>query len=153
MKFVVASYGTRGDVEPCVAVGRELLRRGHEVRMAVPPDQVAFAEAVGLAAGAYGLDTGACLGVHRDCWTRFFRNFWKMPDLITLWREVWAPVTRCREEINPTLTSLADGADVLFTGLLFEGQAANVAEYYGIPLATHHIFPVRAKGYFVPTLS
>ncbi|WP_233148099.1 hypothetical protein, partial [Mycobacterium sp. IS-836] len=28
MKCVLASYGTRGDVEPCVAVGRELLRRG-----------------------------------------------------------------------------------------------------------------------------
>ena len=42
---------------PGVAVGRELLRRGHEVRMAVPPDLVGFAEAAGLAAVAYGLDT------------------------------------------------------------------------------------------------
>ena len=57
MRFVLASYGSRGDVEPCAAIGRELLRRGHEVRMAVPPDQVAFAESVGLAAVAYGLDT------------------------------------------------------------------------------------------------
>ena len=47
MKFVLASYGSRGDVEPCVAVGRELLRRGHDVRMAVPPDLVGFAEAAG----------------------------------------------------------------------------------------------------------
>jgi UDP:flavonoid glycosyltransferase YjiC (YdhE family) len=31
MKFVVAGYGSRGDVEPCVAVGRELLRCGHDV--------------------------------------------------------------------------------------------------------------------------
>ncbi|WP_139333231.1 glycosyltransferase, partial [Mycobacterium sp. SP-6446] len=38
MKCVLASYGTRGDVEPCVAVGRELLRRGHDVYIAVPPD-------------------------------------------------------------------------------------------------------------------
>ena len=57
MKFVLASYGTRGDVEPYVAVGRELLRRGHEVRMAVAPDLVGFAESAGLAAVAYGLDT------------------------------------------------------------------------------------------------
>ncbi|EUA63464.1 glycosyltransferase family 28 N-terminal domain protein [Mycobacteroides abscessus 1948] len=28
MKFVLASYGTRGDIEPCAAVGRELIRRG-----------------------------------------------------------------------------------------------------------------------------
>ena len=54
MKFVLAFYGTRGDVEPGVAVGRELLRRGHNVRMAVPPDLVGFAESAGLAAVAYG---------------------------------------------------------------------------------------------------
>ena len=63
MKFVLASYGTRGDVEPCVAVGRELLRRGHEVRMAVPRDLVGFVEAAGLATVAYGLDTQAVLEV------------------------------------------------------------------------------------------
>ncbi|CPW28608.1 Putative glycosyltransferase GtfA [Mycobacteroides abscessus] len=40
MKFAMASYGTRGDIEPAVAVGRELQRRGHEVRMAVPPDLI-----------------------------------------------------------------------------------------------------------------
>lgn len=39
MKFVLAGYGSRGDVEPCVAVGRELARRGHDVRMAVPPNR------------------------------------------------------------------------------------------------------------------
>ena len=47
MKFALASWGVRGDIEPCTAVGRELLRRGHEVRMAVPPDLVAFVEAAG----------------------------------------------------------------------------------------------------------
>jgi UDP:flavonoid glycosyltransferase YjiC (YdhE family) len=153
MKFALAGYGTRGDVEPCVAVGRELLRRGHEVRIAVPPDQVGFAESAGLAAVAYGLDTRAWLDVHRDFWTRFFRNFWNIPYLIRLWRELWEPFNQCVEEISPTLTSLAGWADLLFTGLLFEQQAVNVAEYHGIPLATHHIFPVRAKGYFVPTRS
>ena len=78
MKFVLASYGTRGDVEPYVAVGRELLRRGHEVHMAVAPDLVGFVEGAGLAAVAYGLDTRRWMEVHRDFWTRLFRNFWKI---------------------------------------------------------------------------
>ncbi len=152
MKFVLASYGSRGDVEPGVAVGRELLRRGHEVRMAVPPDLVGFAEAAGLAAVAYGLDTRPWMDVHRDFWTRLFRNFWRIQDLIRVWREVWEPVTQCWEEISTTLTSLADGADLLFTCLSFEEAAANVAEYYDIPLATLHTYPVRANGQLVPIL-
>ena len=44
MKFVLASWGSRGDIEPCAAVGRELLRRGHDVRMAVPPELIGFVE-------------------------------------------------------------------------------------------------------------
>jgi hypothetical protein len=59
VKFVLASHGSRGDVEPSLVVGRELLRRGHEVRMAVPPNLVGFAESAGLAAVAYGLDSQA----------------------------------------------------------------------------------------------
>ena len=58
MKIVVAAYGSRGDVEPTVAVGAELLRRGHEVRMAVtvPPEMRAYFESAGLASFPYGRD-------------------------------------------------------------------------------------------------
>ena len=54
MKFALACYGSRGDVEPSAAVGRELQRRGHEVRMAVPPELVGFVETVGLPAIPFG---------------------------------------------------------------------------------------------------
>ncbi|AMW22210.1 glycosyltransferase [Mycobacteroides chelonae] len=152
MKFVLASYGTRGDIEPCVAVGRELLRRGHDVQMAVPPDLIAFVEAAGPTAVAYGPDLQAVLDAHRDFWTHFFRNFWKVRDLIRMRREVVEPFLQCWKDIVATLTSLTQGADVLFTGVNFEDAAGNVAEYYDIPLATLHFFPLRANGRFLPFL-
>jgi UDP:flavonoid glycosyltransferase YjiC (YdhE family) len=146
MKFVLAGYGTRGDIEPCVAVGRELLRRGHDVRMAVPPDLSAFAESAGLPAVAYGPDLQEVLNVHREFWTQLFRNFWKVRELIKLWRETWEPAAQHWGQMSATLTSLADGADVLFTGLSYQEVAANVAEYHDIPLVTLHYFPIRANG-------
>lgn len=152
MKFVLASYGTRGDIEPLVAVGRELLGRGHDVQMAVPPDLVSFAEAAGPTAIPYGPDLQSVLDAHRDFWTHFFRNFWKVREMIRLRREVVAPFHQCWKDIIATLTSLADGADLLFTGVNFEDAAGNVAEYYDIPLATLHLFPLRANGQFVPFL-
>ena len=120
--------------------------------MAVPPDLVGFVEAAGLAAVAYGLDTQAIVEALRNFWTCFFRNFWRIRDLIRLSREARELATQCWEEMSTTLTSLADGADLLFTGLVFEQPAANVAEYYDIPLATLHYFPMRANGQLVPIL-
>jgi len=148
MKFALACYGTRGDVEPSIAVGRELLRRGHDVCMAVPPDLVSFAEAAGLATVPYGPIVEALLNEDfvRNFWTQLFRN------PIRSLRELWEPIARYWGETSATLTSLADGADLLSTGLNFEQAAANVAEYYDIPLIALHHFPMRANGLLVPIL-
>ena len=152
MKFVLACYGTRGDVEPGAAIGRELLRRGHEVRMAVPPNVVDFVKTAGLAATACGPDAQTWHDVHRDFVTRLFHNFWNIQDLRRLAREDWELLTQCWREVSATLLSLADGADLLVTGGISEEPASNVAEYYDIPLATLHYFPLRANGQFLPFL-
>jgi UDP:flavonoid glycosyltransferase YjiC (YdhE family) len=146
VKFALASWGSRGEVEPCTAVGRELLRRGHQVRLAVPPDLVDFAKSAGLAAVGYGPDLQTFLGAYRKFWTYSFRNFWRVPEVISLWSEVSGPIIQHQQEMTTTLTSLAKGADLIFTSLSFEDAAANVAEYYDIPLATMHWFPMRANG-------
>jgi UDP:flavonoid glycosyltransferase YjiC (YdhE family) len=152
MKFVLAFYGTRGDVEPGVAVGRELLRRGHDVRMAVPPDLVGLAESAGLTAVAYGPDNQEWLEVTRNFWKRFFRNFWRIQELKRLLRESREPGIQCWGEMSSMLTSLVDGADLLLTGMSYQELAVNVAEYRGTPLATLLWFPVRVNGHVVPIL-
>jgi UDP:flavonoid glycosyltransferase YjiC (YdhE family) len=135
MKVVVAGYGSRGDVEPCVAVGRELLRRGHEVRMAVPPNMLGFAEAAGLAAVAYGPNSRLVEGFRED--------FAKIENPITKVREAAEHYTHVWAEKGMTLTELADGADLLVAGITEQGLAANVAEFHGIPLAALHMYPMR----------
>ena len=152
MKFVLANWGTRGEVEPYVAVGRELLRRGHDVRMAVAPEMVSFTEAAGPPAVAYGPDMKVILDPHRDFWTLFFRSPWRLRELKRLLGEVSEPLRQSRGQVGRTLTSLSDGADLLLTGMNFEDVASNVAEYCDIPFATLHIFPLRANGKLVPIL-
>ncbi|MBS4729532.1 glycosyltransferase [Mycobacterium sp. SM1] len=151
MKFVLASYGTRGDVEPCVAIGRELARRGHDVRLAVPPDLVGFVEAAGLAATAYGTDTRTWLDAHRNFFRCLLGSFWKIRDVARLLREVAEPTNQCWAQMNAPLVSLTEGADLLIAGN-FEEAAANVAEYHGIPLATVHFFPMRVNGQLLPVV-
>ncbi|UJL27484.1 glycosyltransferase [Mycolicibacterium vanbaalenii] len=152
MRFVLAFYGTRGDVEPGVALGRELRRREHDVCMAVPPDLVVFAEAAGLDAVAYGPDNQAWLESTRNFWARFFRNFWRLKELKKLLRESREPGTRAWAEMSTTLTSLTEGADLLVTGVSYQELASNVAEYRDTPLATLLWFPIRVNGRIVPVV-
>jgi UDP:flavonoid glycosyltransferase YjiC (YdhE family) len=144
MKFVLAVHGTRGDVEPCAAVGLELVRRGHEVRMAVPPNLTAFVESAGLTAVSYGPDSQQTLDED------FFRKFWKIQNPVNLVRIGAEYITRGWAEMSTTLASLADGADLVLTGMIYQEVAANVAEYHGIPLATLHYFPIRPNGHVIP---
>jgi UDP:flavonoid glycosyltransferase YjiC (YdhE family) len=134
MKFVLAAYGSRGDVEPFAAVGRELLRRGHDVYIAVPPNMLGFVESAGLAAVAFGSDPpwqGDGDFVRADIPNPIVRTMTEVTQHIT---QAWA-------EWGATLLTLADGADLLLTGKGERGLAGNVAEYYDIPLATLHFFP------------
>jgi UDP:flavonoid glycosyltransferase YjiC (YdhE family) len=152
MRFVLAMWGTRGDVEPCAALGRELVRRGHDVRMAVAPDLVGFVESAGLATVAYGPDPRRWLDAHRNFWGDLLANIWRIPDLRRLWREAAESNVWCWREVSTTLTSLADGADLILTGIAYQEAAANVAEYHHIPLATLHFAPVRPTGHLAPFL-
>lgn len=146
MKFALGIHGSRGDVEPFVAVGVELQRRGHDVRMAVPPNMLGFVDSAGLDAVAYGPSSQA---VNDE---DFVRNFWNFSTPIKVLRagkhylgEVWS-------EMGTTLTSLADGADLLLTGMVQQGLAVNAADYHRIPLAELHCFPVRVNGQILPDL-
>jgi UDP:flavonoid glycosyltransferase YjiC (YdhE family) len=142
MKIVLAAHGTRGDVEPCAAVGLELVRRGHEVHMAAPPNLVDFVEAAGLPAVEYGPDSRQQVKAVAD----FHHNAFRPQNPINLVRsgtelfiEGWAQMGR-------TLTALADGADLLVTGQTYHGVVANVAEYYDIPTATLQHMPICVNG-------
>ncbi|MGB3481635.1 MAG: glycosyltransferase [Mycobacterium sp.] len=152
MKFVLASYGSRGDVEPAVVVGRELQLRGHDVLMAVPPNLVGFAEAAGLTTVACGLDSRASMAAQRKYWTIYFRTPWKVKELTAMARETEQFAAECWATMTETLKTVVDGADLLVTGLIFEQPAANVAEFYDIPLVTLHYFPARAHGQLLPFL-
>ncbi|WP_422746636.1 glycosyltransferase [Mycobacterium sp. WMMD1722] len=152
MRVVLASWGSRGEVEPLAALARELLRRGHDVELAVAPDMVPFGESAGLPTIAYGPDWHTFTYAYRDYWTYFFRHPWRIMTLGRMWRAVSDPLLHSRPQVSATLMGLTERADVLVTGMNFEETAANVAEAQGIPLATLHWFPLRANSRLLPFL-
>ena len=142
MKFVLATHGTRGDIEPCASVGLELLRRGHDVRMAVPPNMIGFVESAGLSAVAYGPDTDQQIVAVAD----FMHDSFKIQNPVNVARALKELYVEGWAEMSRTLTSLADGADLLMTGQTYHGVVVNVAEYYDVPVAGLHHFPMQPNG-------
>jgi len=129
MKVAIAAYGTRGDTEPFAAVGRELLRRGHDVCMAVAPAMVGLVESAGLAAVTFGPES---LASSRS----------RSPqDPVSTVADQRAYLSLAMAEWAATLAALANGADLLLTGRVEQQLAANVAEYQGIPNAALHFYP------------
>lgn len=135
MRIVLATLGTRGDVEPCATIGRELHRRGHDVIMAVPPNYVGFVESAGLAAVPHGPDQ-----IEQNA--NIARKYGEAPNPVFMAWVISEDLKRLWPQLGTALTSLADGADVLLTDASQQGLAANVAEYYDIPQAALHIYPL-----------
>lgn len=135
MRIALATLGTRGDVEPCATIGRELQRRGHDVTMAVPPNYVGFVESAGLAAVPHGPDQ-----VQQNA--DIARKYGESPNPVFMAWVISEDLKRLWPQLGRALTSLADGADLLLTDASQQGLAANVAEYYGIPQAALHIYPL-----------
>ncbi|ETW22377.1 glycosyltransferase [Mycobacterium gastri] len=152
MKVVVASYGSRGDIEPCTAVARELLRRGHDVCMAVPPNMVGFVESAGVAAVAYGPDSREQMNPAVDL-VRDFVTRNRNP--IGLLSQVIEHVSQVNTDKSAALTALTAGADLLLASFNEQRLVANIAEYQGIPAAALHFFPARlwASGGMSPLIT
>ena len=105
MKFVLAGYGSRGDVEPCAVVGRELLRRGHDVSIAVPPNMFGLVESAGLTAVSYGPDSQQQLNTAAEYFVSNMKNpYGALPEVAERVTQVWA-------DKGTVLASLAAGAE------------------------------------------
>lgn len=146
MKYAIAVHGTRGDVEPATAIALELLRRGHEVRMAVPPNLVAFAESVGIPSPVLPYGTDSQLQLEADG----FRDWWKLRNPLTVVEKIRELMIGDWPQMGETLAAVATGADLILTGTTYQEVAANVAESRDIPMAALHYFPARTNTKILP---
>ncbi|BBY58822.1 glycosyltransferase [Mycolicibacterium sarraceniae] len=147
MKFAIAVHGTRGDIEPCTAVALELIRRGHDVSMAVPPNLISFVEACGIApAKPYGVDS------QQQLEASIFRKSWGIRSPQRQWRELEDYLSQGWAEMSTALVRLAQDADVIVAGTTYQEVAANVAEYLDTPLATVNFFPFRPNSVMYPRI-
>ena len=140
MTFVLAFSGSRGDVQPAVALGVALAGAGHAVRLAVPPNLVEFGRGAGLETHPFGADTGALLG------SELVRRQLKSANPRTRLRAIAELTLRDGRRTQRELAEIAAGADVLIGGSAGQERVLNVATALDIPYLPVHYCPLRRNG-------
>ncbi|MFI5715962.1 glycosyltransferase [Nocardia sp. NPDC051750] len=140
MKVAIPLTGTRGDVQPALALGLELRARGHEVMVGAPPNLVDFAAATGLAAQPCGPDVQQLYSSDEG------QKALAAGSSLRLMQLVGKQMAEYAQQMNGEVIAVCAGADVIVSTLLTEDRAASVSEASGTPMVTMHGFPGRKTG-------
>lgn len=139
MKVALLTSGTRGDVQPYVALGKGLAARGHEVLLGAPDDFGPWIDGHGLAFHPMGVDMQDFLQRPE---VRSFLNG-NLFALIKLFREDFFPIIR--RNLDATWEAAREAEVIVFHPKA--GGAVDVAEATGasaICAAPVPIFPTSA---------
>jgi vancomycin aglycone glucosyltransferase len=114
MRVLLSVVGTRGDVQPVLALASEVRALGHEVRLCVPPNFIEWAQGLGFAATPVGIEmrarrAGTAGGVAPPQ---------PMPDLIT--------------DQFDAVGAAAKGCDIILGANAHQYAARSIAELHGI---------------------
>lgn len=124
MRILLVSHGTRGDVQPIVALGVALKARGHLVQLVAPANFVTWVRGYGLDMQSDGIDVEALL---RSSGTGLQSLSWQMRYLSHTTPLLFEPVARASE-----------GCELIVcAGIQF--AAASVAQWRDVPYA-HVVF-------------
>jgi sterol 3beta-glucosyltransferase len=130
-RFAALTWGSRGDVQPFVALGAELVRRGHSVVLAAREPFRALAEEQGIEFHAMAEDGTEKL-MRSLAGARGFRDMVQISSSYS------------RGLIRSQFHAFADasrGADVILTKAVSTAPALHIAEQQGVPVFFVHIDP------------
>src|SRR3954469_13289178 len=122
MRALLAAVGTRGDVQPALALALELRKLGHAVRLCISPNFVDCAKSLGLEAVPMGVEMrmpAKGSGITPQLTPEELRRVRaSLPDLIT--------------DQFKTLADAAEGCDVILGANAHQYAAPSIAERLGI---------------------
>jgi sterol 3beta-glucosyltransferase len=130
-RFAVLNWGTRGDIQPYVDLGAELVRRGHRVtctarapyRSLIEGDKIGYFE------------------MHEDGTENLLRSLAasrSVPEMLNVSSSYSRGITRQQCE---SFWEASRGADVILSKVITTAPAIHVAECRGIPIFLEHFDP------------
>ncbi|AHG93717.1 glycosyl transferase family 28 (plasmid) [Gemmatirosa kalamazoonensis] len=120
MRVLLSTIGSRGDVQPLVALGLALRALGEEVRLCVPPDFREWIEELGLPVTPIGPELRSTGRARPDA----------APPTLEQRRQMLEGMVAAQFE---TIAAAAEGCDVIVGATVLQIAAPSVAERMGIP--------------------
>ena len=132
MKITIATVGTRGDVQPYIALGLGLQDAGHQVQIATDPLFQTFIEKHGLGFAAVAADP-------RQAMQEDIRQIGSNPIRLLRWIDrQFTPLAR--QYFIDMHAAAQDSDAILVSALAF--AANHVAQSLGIPSLATYLYPV-----------
>ncbi|NLG56433.1 MAG: glycosyltransferase [Rhodococcus sp.] len=142
MKISIPLTGTRGDVQPAVALALELQGRGHDILVGAPPNLVDFVKSAGIEAVPCGPDVEKLYSSEKGQKALAAGSSFKLMPMVAQQMAEYA------EQMDDEMIGVCEGADIVVSTLLTEDRAQSICEAMGIPLVTKHPFPARKNSLY-----
>jgi sterol 3beta-glucosyltransferase len=151
MRVLVYCYGSRGDVEPFVALSHGLRRAGHDVVLAGPRRFAEMAEARDVMFRPLN-DDSLALMERPDVQRMFLNDDARDPAARQLAREIMADNLRSYPRVLADMAAAADdGADVVLHTQASGEASHQIAEMLGVPAVLATLYPNYAKSWHYPS--
>jgi sterol 3beta-glucosyltransferase len=139
VKVAIVTSGSRGDVQPYVALGKGLQAAGYDVRLLGSEDFEALVTTVGLEFQSLGPNVQAL--TESEEW----RQTLERGSFLTILRKMRAEMKGVAAQMAPRLPELLRGNDLIVAGMSGIGGVSAAAEQFAIPVVQAYVFP------FTPT--
>jgi sterol 3beta-glucosyltransferase len=149
-EIAIVASGTRGDVQPYVALGKGLKEAGHHVRLLTSEDFETLVTDAGLAFDSTGPSIEAV--INSDEWRKTLES----SNFLLILSKMQNEMKRQAAGLAQRIPGLLKGSDLIITGTGGIGGTFAVAEMLNIPFVQAYVFPFTPTQEFpsplVPTL-
>ncbi len=150
MRISIVGSGTRGDVQPYIALGKGLKEAGYSVRIITSDDFESLATDASLEFSSMGESVEAVL--QSEEW----RKVMESGNFLAIMRRMMSAMKGRAQGMAQKMPTLFDNTDLIVAGVSGMGGTFSIAEKLNIPVIQAYLFPLTPTSAFpgplTPTL-
>ena len=140
MRVAILAYGSRGDIQPVVALGDTLRRRGHSVVLTVNEDLAEWAARAGVDVVPMKPNMGSFLRSDKA------RDDMARGKVLAFLKALGAEERRANRSIIDACVTACAGADLVISTVMSVYRGECLARAFGVPHRTASLYPVLEAG-------